>query len=154
MKTKVLSLVLGLVITVPLGASEASAQDNAPLGRLVRFVMLSRHGVRPPLQQLEGPSGLNEWLQSSSAVPTWPALSEWFRLDAPPSGGAPVCAGYLTNHGAYLMRLMGAYYRHYLENEKLFTPGLCPKDDVFIWTDVDERTQATAEAIVGGLAPL
>jgi 4-phytase/acid phosphatase len=145
---KVISLVLGLVLV--LDASEASAQDNAPLGKLVRIVMLSRHGVRPPLQESKI---LNEWLQSSSATPTWPALSEWFRRDAPPNDGAPVCAGYLTNHGAYLMRLMGVYYRHYLENEKLLIPGLCQKDDVFIWSDIDERTQATAEAIVGGLAP-
>jgi 4-phytase / acid phosphatase len=94
----------------------------------------------------------NHWLQSPLAKP-WPALSEWFRRDAPANGGAPVCAGYLTNHGAYLMQLMGEYYRGYLENQKLFIHGVCPKDDVFIWTDTDERTQATAEAIVVGLAP-
>ncbi|MGH6834311.1 MAG: histidine-type phosphatase [Methylocella sp.] len=134
MNIKVLSLLLGLVITLPLGASEASTQDYALQGELVRFVMLSRHGVRSPLQK---PDELNKWRRSPE--PKWPDFG--------------VCPGYLTNpHGANLIKLMGAYYRKYLNDEKLFTPGQCPKDDVFIWTDVDQRTRATAEALVVGLA--
>jgi 4-phytase / acid phosphatase len=148
MKIKMLSLILSLVITLSVGAGAALAQDYAPQGELVRLVMLSRHGVRPPLQD---PDELNKWRQPRERK--WPALAEWFRRDAPPRGGAPICRDSLTNHGAKLMQLMGAYYRDYLDKEKLLTPNLCPKDDVFIWTDLDERTRATAEALVVGLAP-
>jgi 4-phytase/acid phosphatase len=148
MKIRVLSRVLGIVLALPLGAKVASAQEYVPRGELVRFVVLSRHGVRPPLQDS---AELNKWRRPLQ--PNWPTLAEWFSRDAPPGGGAPVCPGYLTNHGQKLMEFMGAYYRQYLDNQKLFNPGLCPKDDVFIWTDRDERTRATAEALVVGLAP-
>jgi len=133
MNIKVLSLLLGLVITLAFGASEAPAQDYAPRGELVRFVMLSRHGVRSPLQT---PDELNKWRRSPD--PKWPDFG--------------VCRGYLTNpHGANLIKLMGAYYRNYLNDQKLYISRQCPKDDAFIWTDVDQRTRATAEALVVGL---
>lgn len=86
MKIKMLSLILSLVITLSVGAGAALAQDYAPQGELVRLVMLSRHGVRPPLQD---PDELNKWRQPRE--PKWPALAEWFRRDAPPRGGAPIC---------------------------------------------------------------
>ncbi|MGB6177538.1 MAG: histidine-type phosphatase, partial [Methylocella sp.] len=104
----------------------------APRGELVRFVMLSRHGVRSPLQNTDD---LNQWRRSPD--PQWP---DW-----------GVKSGELTRKGATLIKLMGEYYRKYL-NDKIFTPGQCPKDDVFIWADFDERTRATAAALVVGLA--
>jgi 4-phytase / acid phosphatase len=135
MKKRALFLLLGLAIGVPWVVAEtsASAEDLPPQGDLVRFVMLSRHGVRAPLQTKEA---LNQWRKSPQ--PDWPDFG--------------VCMGYLTAPGAELMTLMGDDYR---ENPKLlkeaFPGGQCPKDKIFIWSDVDQRTRATAEALLKGL---
>jgi 4-phytase / acid phosphatase len=134
METKALSLLLGIIVALPLEAGRAPAQDAAPRGELVRLVMLSRHGVRSPLQSM---NELNNWRRPPTK-PDWPD----FR----------VCPGYLTGPGTELVRLMGEYYRsEIIDKENLFSPGQCPEDQVFIWSDVDQRTRRTAEALVAGL---
>lgn len=93
-------------------------------------VVLSRHGVRSPTHPTE--------LQAYANRP-WPA---W-----------PGHPGNLTEHGALLMRQYGAYYRRFYA-ALLGAPNACPPNgSVFVWADVDQRTRATADAIVQGLAP-
>jgi len=62
--------------------------------------------------------------------------------------------GYLTEHGAELMTLMGAYHRELLANEGLLAPKGC--SDVLhirILADSDQRTRETGRSLVAGLAP-
>jgi 4-phytase/acid phosphatase len=110
---------------------ETAAQQ--PSGKLVRVVMLSRHGVRSPTQSTEA---LNGWRQPP-LTPAWPDFG------VPP--------GYLTPKGQVLVQEMGAYYRQYLDKAGLFQPARCP-DGVFIWADQDQRTLETAQALGIGLA--
>ncbi|MBV8066528.1 MAG: histidine-type phosphatase, partial [Candidatus Eremiobacteraeota bacterium] len=107
----------------------APAQEPS---RLMMVLVLSRHGVRSPTHPVE--------LQAYAAQP-WPAWSE-------------TRPGYLTSHGAMLMRQFGAYYRRsYGAALGLGASGCPPADAVFIWADVDERTKATGSAIAQGFAP-
>lgn len=109
----------------------APAADNDD-GRLLKIVVLSRHGVRAPTQKAEI---LAQW--SRRTWPTW-----------------PVRRGQLTPRGAGLVTAMwgslGATFRHagLLPQEQCPRPG-----DVFVRADVDERTRATARALLDGLAP-
>jgi 4-phytase / acid phosphatase len=103
-----------------------------PASRLTMVVVLSRHGVRSPTHPTE--------LQAYAAQP-WPS---W-------SGLRP---GYLTVHGALLMRQFGAYYRRFYGGMLGFGASGCPPaGSVFVWADVDERTKATGAAVVQGFAP-
>ena len=95
----------------------------APL-KIVRVVLLMRHGVRPPTHE--------------------PALNPSIAPDAWPSWDVP--NGYLTPHGAAAISLLAAYDRRQL------APGAgCPR--ITIYTDVDERTVKTGEAYAAGFAP-
>ena len=108
--------------------SAPAAQSSS----LRMVVVLSRHGVRSPTHPTE--------LQAYASQP-WPS---W-------SGQQP---GYLTPHGASLMRQFGAYYRRYYGGMLgLSESGCPPAGSVFVWADVDQRTKATGEAIVQGFAP-
>lgn len=95
-------------------------------------VMVSRHGVRSPT----GKPGL---LDQYSAEP-WPA---W---NVPP--------GYLTEHGARLMTLFGAYDREQLAEEGLLAASGCADaKHIRIIADSDQRTRETGKALAAGLAP-
>jgi 4-phytase / acid phosphatase len=95
-------------------------------------VIVSRHGVRSPTGK---PDQLNQYSKEP-----WPAWS------VPP--------GYLTEHGAHLMTLFGAYDREQLAAQGLIAASGC--DDaahIRIVADSDQRTRETGKALAAGLAP-
>lgn len=107
----------------------ANAADD---GKLLKVVALSRHGVRAPTQHEKT---LDSWTQK-----TWPA---W-----------PVAKGELTPRGARLVTAMWTNMRAKFDAEDLLPKNECPaKTSVFARADTDERTRATARALLDGLAP-
>lgn len=100
--------------------------------KLEFVVVITRHGVRSP-------TGKTDLLNQYSRKP-WPKWS--------------VAPGYLTEHGARLMTLVGAYDREQLAAEGLFAPGGCADaQHVRIIADSDQRTRETGKALAAGLAP-
>ena len=99
---------------------------------LQKVVIVSRHGVRTPdvsAAELDG------W-----STRPWPAWNE------PP--------GDLTARGAQLAKLLGQYYRAYAVSEQLLPEQGCPpRGSVLVYADVVERTKATAQALLDGMAP-
>ncbi len=125
-----LRLVAFFVATIVFCGLAPVRSAAAPSSSDLRMVIIvSRHGVRSPTH----PSELNPYSRQP-----WPAWS-----------GHP---GDLTERGALLMRQFGAYYRR-TYGALLGTQGCPPSGAVFVWADVDQRTKATGEAIVQGLAP-
>jgi 4-phytase/acid phosphatase len=95
-------------------------------------VIVSRHGVRSP-------TGKTDALNQYSAKP-WPQWS------VPP--------GYLTEHGAKLMTLFGAYDRELFANEGLFAARGCGEAaKVSVIADSDQRTRETGKALAAGMFP-
>jgi 4-phytase/acid phosphatase len=96
------------------------------------IVIVSRHGVRSP-------TGKVEQLNQYSRQP-WPAWS------VPP--------GYLTEHGAHLMTLFGAYDHELLAEQGLLAPSGCADAlQIRIIADSDQRTRETGKSLAAGLAP-
>ncbi len=119
------------------GAAPAAAQSSAdgaaarPAATLRAVVVVSRHGVRSPTNPTE--------LLAYTAHP-WPAWE--------------VDPGFLTPHGATLMTAFGAAYRRMYAAQGLLAAAGCPVPGaVYVWADVDERTKATARALLDGFAP-
>ncbi|HLY03010.1 MAG TPA: histidine-type phosphatase [Candidatus Cybelea sp.] len=111
--------------------TQAIAAAAPPPSQLRMVIVLSRHGVRSPTHPAE--------LQAYAAQ-TWPTWS-----------GKP---GNLTERGALLMRQFGAYYRRTYGNGLAIGESGCPPaGSVFVWADVDQRTRATGDAVLAGLAP-
>ena len=99
---------------------------------LQKVVIVSRHGVRTPEVSA---AELDGW-----STKPWPAWNE--------------PAGNLTARGAQLAKLLGQYYRAYAASEQLLPEQGCPpRGSVFFYADVAERTKATAQALLDGLAP-
>src|SRR5262249_49855681 len=96
-----------LVCTLVLVTS-ALAQDVST--KLKMVVIVTRHGVRPPLS--ENP-------KSPYAKDPWPSLNDW---------GAR-CAGDLTKTGFKLATLMGGYYSAHYTHQGLLPEG-CPSQQV------------------------
>ncbi len=109
-------------------ATRAAESD----GELKLVIVLTRHGVRSPLQT-------NQILGKYAAEP-WP---EW-----------SVKPGILTPHGRQQMVEMGNYYRVRYVAQGLLT-GDAAKDagDVFFRADNDQRTMESALSIAAGLLP-
>ena len=110
-------------------AAEAVEDGDA---RLLKIVALSRPGVRSPTQDMKT---LSVW--SARLWPHW-----------------PVERGHLTPRGARLVTAMWADLRGVLLNHGLLPDALCPPPGaVFVRADTDQRTRATARALLDGLGP-
>ncbi len=120
-------------------ASQAESQQEHPANGAVHanqelkfVVIVSRHGVRSP-------TGKTDQLNHYSRQP-WPAWS--------------VAPGYLTEHGARLMTLFGAYDREDLTAHGLLSQSDCAvAGHIRIIADSDQRTRETGRALAAGLAP-
>ena len=115
----------------PCSASSAGdAGYDTP--RLLKVVALSRHGVRSPTQS---PATLSAW---SSRI--WPAWN--------------VSPGNLTERGADLIEGEWTGLRESLAFDGLLPASECPPaGSIFIYADGEQRTMATAQAMLEGLAP-
>lgn len=126
------SIFLAAALWIGLGGA-APAQQATPRSPELKFVVIvSRHGVRPPLWTEEQ---LNRY--SAEAWPKW---------DVPP--------GHLTSHGRKLMEIFGSYDRALFAQKGLFSPSGC--DDaarVHFRADSDQRTLATGQALAAGMFP-
>ncbi|MGB8260269.1 MAG: histidine-type phosphatase [Terracidiphilus sp.] len=138
MKTPCLVPLSRLLLCACLSAAAAGGQTPAAQpapapAETLRFVaIVSRHGVRSPTGKLDQ---LNQYSRQ-----LWPAWS------VPP--------GYLTEHGARLMTLLGAYDRAVLVTQGLLSPSSCgDASHIAIVADSDQRTRETGKALAAGLAP-
>jgi 4-phytase/acid phosphatase len=130
-----LFLLLCLVLLPFSMALSAQNEDCRPAGKdadLQFVLLLSRHGVRPPIST---PGQLDKY----SAAP-WPQWS------VPP--------GYLTAHGYQLMKQFGMWDRTlYSEQGLLSASGCTDAAHVTIVADTDERTRETGKALSEGMLP-
>lgn len=109
-------------------ASEATQQED----KLLKIVVLSRHGVRSPTQNR---TTLEQW--SSKTWPRW-----------------PVRYGYLTERGSELVTAQWKAIRPTLAEQGFLPENACPVLASYsLIADKDQRTRETAIAIFEGLAP-
>ena len=101
--------------------------------RVVRAVLLVRHGVRAPSQD-------SAKLAAFSAR-NWPA---W-----------PVAAGELTPHGFKGMVLLGQYLGSQYRSDGLLAAGGCQATgQILVWSDnLDQRTRLSGQALLDGMLP-
>jgi 4-phytase/acid phosphatase len=129
-RLKVVRALVVAALVLSDGAVASAAAAAAPASDLRMVVVVMRHGVRSPTH----PAELNEY----SAQP-WPKWN--------------VPGGYLTAHGALLMRQFGHHYRTMYAAAIVPQSGCPAAGSLYIWADVDERTRASGDALVRGLAP-
>jgi 4-phytase / acid phosphatase len=121
-----------IALTLHVAAGVLCAQEAPQHGKLKFVVIVSRHGVRPPLWTVEQ---LNQY--SNQPWPGW---------DVPP--------GRLTSHGAALMKLFGAYDRAWFAQAGLLSASGCADaGKVYFRADKDERTVSTGRALAEGMLP-
>jgi 4-phytase/acid phosphatase len=122
-------LIALLAAALVLGAGVAQA---APL-HLVRVVLVTRHGVRPPTQ-----SNAELAKFSDKAWPDWPV---------PP--------GELTPHGGETVKLMGVTLRETYRGQGLLPrTGCAPAGQVTVWADgADQRTRESGRITAEALQP-
>jgi len=132
MKRRLLGIVIVAAMVAAVVPASAQILPVPPGWQMERAVLVSRHGVRAPLPT-------NAELDSRSASP-WPA---W-----------PVPPGFLTPRGEELLRLMGRYYRVLYGGRGLVQSDDCPpRGSVSAWADLDQRTRASAVALLTGMYP-
>lgn len=101
-------------------------------GQLLKVVILSRHGVRAPAQS---PEELAGWSRKN-----WP---RW-----------PVAPGELTPRGAALVTELWRRQGLFLRDCGLLPARMCPPSGtIVVRADNEQRTEATAAALLEGLAP-
>lgn len=130
MKPRLTSLLACFALLAPLAAQQPSAAQGND-SELVYTIYLSRHGVRSP-------TGKAAQYDRFSAAP-WPS---W--------GVKPAD---LTQHGYELIRLFGQYDRTYLQSHGLFAEGCGDTAHIKVYADSDQRTVATAKALMEGMFP-
>jgi 4-phytase/acid phosphatase len=119
-------------LTAQTASHEPEMNKAKATNELKLVVILSRHGVRSPTGKLDQ---LNQY--SRQPWPVW---------TVPP--------GYLTEHGARLMTIFGAYDRQQLAAQGLLAPSGCADaPHIRIVADSDQRTRETGKALAAGLAP-
>lgn len=132
----------GLLLAVAMAGcakpdAQAQAQPQATAAapadlKLQRVVMLMRHGVRPPTKEKVTPDGV--------ADKPWPQWS--------------VDYGELTQHGYDAVKLLGTWDRGNWATRGLLPATGCPGvHEVAVSASAKSRTQATARALVEGMAP-
>lgn len=126
---KISALFLTLLCASIAAVTLAARAQTATQSDIKAVVVVMRHGVRSPTH----PDELQPYARDK-----WPAWE--------------VKNGYLTPHGALLVKQLGTYYRHAYAG-LLGTSGCPAKGDAFVWADVDERTVKSGESLVQGLAP-
>ncbi len=126
------SWALALALGLGAASSPAAAPDDVPGLKLERVVLLMRHGIRPPTKATVTPPGI--------------AAAPWPRWEAP--------YGHLTAHGAEAIRMLGRFDRESLAARGLLPGDGCPKAGaVSVWSDTDQRTIATGDALLAGMFP-
>src|SRR5262245_49167868 len=129
---RMLGWALALALGLGLAPARAAEPDVAAGLKLERVVLLMRHGIRPPTKATVTPPGI--------AAESWP---QW---DAP--------YGHLTAHGAEAIRLLGRFDRERLVRRGLLPAESCPKaGTVVVWSDTDQRTISTGDALLNGMFP-
>jgi 4-phytase/acid phosphatase len=125
-------IVAALLIAASIAPAQTHPSRNHGNDKLRFTLVMSRHGVRPPLI---ANSDLN--LRSSTAWPEW-----------------EVPLGFLTPHGALAIHQMGAYMRLDLARKGLFPAIGCPgNDEIYLYADTDERTIMSTRSTFVGLEP-
>lgn len=126
----IICLACALLCHVP--GSGIAAEQEGTTPRLTKIVALTRHGVRSPTQTA---ATLSQW-----STRTWP---QW-----------PVPRAQLTPRGARLVTAMWEDMRGRMLNLGLLPDAACPPPGkIFVRADVDQRTRATAKALLDGLCP-
>jgi len=129
MKTYLIAALLLAATVVP---AQAQTQSNQGKETLRFTLILSRHGIRPPLVAA---SALDRY-----AADPWP---QW-----------EVPLGYLTPHGGEALRQMGAYMRTEYAHEGLLPARGCPSSGaIYIYADTDERNIMSSYTTLAGLEP-
>jgi len=129
-----IAVCLCICAAIALHAQAPNPSQAAPdKDRQLKFVVIvSRHGVRSPTAK---PGQFDPYSRQP-----WPVWS------VPP--------GYLTEHGARLMTIFGAFDREQLAAQGLLAPTGCDAaEHIRIVADSDQRTRETANALAAGLAP-
>ena len=124
--TRLIALIAAALV---LAAGSAQA---APM-HLVRVVLVTRHGVRPPTQ-----SNADLAKYSDKAWPDW-----------------PVAPGELTPHGGETVKLMGETLREaYRAQGLLPRTGCAGPGQVTVWADgADQRTRESGRITAEALQP-
>jgi 4-phytase/acid phosphatase len=117
------------LLLIPL-ARPALAVPVKHARHLAFVLILTRHGVRAPG---DSPARLQRF-----SVDSWP---KW-----------PVQADYLTDHGYKLLVQFGGWDRNWLIHAGLLSSGRCNARDLYIYTDSDERTIRSGDALAKGLS--
>lgn len=114
-------LIVVIIFLLAIAGASAALPAQTPGGRLVFSVVMTRHGVR----------------SFTKAPPeyTWP---DW----------QPVAPGFLSEHGYKEATYLGAFYRRYFASHGL--PMGCANGGTYVYADVDQRTLATAHALIEG----
>lgn len=121
-----------LLIAATVAPAQTPATKNQSQDKLRFTLILSRHGVRPPLATA---SALG--VRSSDAWPEW-----------------EVPLGFLTPHGAQSIRQMGAYMRMDLVRKGLLqADGCLESNEIYLYADTDQRTIMSTRNTFAGLEP-